>query len=137
MTDPQKSLTLQPLYDQAFTVASHSYSPYSHFRVGAAIRLNNGEIVTGTNVENVSFGLTLCAERSALVQAVSRFGASIRIEAFAVANRNEAPSPPCGACLQMLSEFVTDSTIVLYPGPEGLVEEPFGNLLPRRFHFKH
>ena len=85
--------------------AQHSYSPYSHFRVGAALRLTNGEVVTGTNVENISYGLTICAERSALVSAVSQFGPGIRIEAVAVANLNDAASPPCGACRQVLAEF--------------------------------
>ena len=80
--------------------------PIRGFKVGAALRLTTGEVVTGTNVENVSYGLTLCAERSALVRAVSEFGPGIRIAAIAVANLNDAASPPCGACRQMLAEFV-------------------------------
>jgi len=94
---------LEDLLEEARQAALNSYSPYSGFRVGAALRLTNGETVSGTNVENVSYGLTLCAERSALVQAVSRFGPEIRIEAVAVANLNQAPSPPCGACRQVLA----------------------------------
>ncbi len=70
---------LEKLLEQARQAALHSYSPYSGFRVGAALRLANGEVVTGTNVENVSYGLTICAERSALVQAVSQFGPEIRV----------------------------------------------------------
>ena len=89
--------SLQDLLEQASEAAHHSYSPYSGFRVGAALKLTNGEIVTGTNVENISYGLTICAERSALVRAVSRFGPEVRIEAVAVANLNDAASPPCGA----------------------------------------
>ncbi|HZL51922.1 MAG TPA: cytidine deaminase, partial [Terracidiphilus sp.] len=96
----------ETLLEQAREAAQNSYSPYSGFRVGAALRLTNGEIVTGANVENISFGLTICAERSALVSAVSRFGPEIRIEAVAVANLNDKASPPCGACRQMLAEFI-------------------------------
>ena len=87
---------LEDLLEEARQAALNSYSPYSGFRVGAALRLTNGETVSGTNVENVSYGLTLCAERSALVQAVSRFGPEIRIEAVAVANLNQAPC--CRRC---------------------------------------
>src|ERR1700748_3131232 len=92
--------TLKRLFDAALAVAKHSYSPYSGLKVGAALKLNNGEIVTGTNVENVSYGLTICAERAALVQAVSRFCPTVRIEAAAIANLNGGASPPCGACRQ-------------------------------------
>ena len=77
---------LETLLQHARVVAQRSYSPYSDFKVGAALRLTSGEIVTGTNVENVSYGLTICAERSALVRAVSEFGPGIRIAAVAVAN---------------------------------------------------
>src|ERR1039457_4324131 len=89
---------LNDLMDQARQAALHSYSPYSHFKVGAAVRLTTGEIVTGTNVENTSLGLTICAERSAVVRAISQYGPEIRIDAVAVANLNDAASPPCGAC---------------------------------------
>src|SRR6204780_2292733 len=103
MTNP-----LEPALDnqmqQAREAALQSYSPYSGFRVGAALRLTTGEIVTGTNVENVSYGLTICAERAALVRAVSQFGPNIRIAAVAVANLNGKASPPCGACRQGLAE---------------------------------
>src|SRR5579863_1838874 len=107
------------LLEHARRAAENSYSPYSHFRVGAALKLSNGEIVTGTNVENVSFGLTICAERSALVRAVSEFGAEIRIEAIAVANLNGAASPPCGACRQMLAEFAGPDALVVFPAAAG------------------
>ncbi len=110
---------LLSLLDLAKQAAQNAYAPYSGFRVGAALRLANGEIVTGTNVENVSYGLTICAERSALVRAVSQFGPKIRIEAVAVANLNDAPSPPCGACRQVLSEFIQPDTPVIFPADNG------------------
>ncbi len=76
------------LLENAREAAEHSYSPYSGFKVGAALRLTNGQTVTGANVENVSYGLTICAERAALVRAVAQFGPDIRIAAVAVANLN-------------------------------------------------
>jgi cytidine deaminase len=124
---------LDDLLEQAKKAAGNSYSPYSHFRVGAALRLSNGCVVTGTNVENVSFGMTICAERSALVRAVSEFGPDIRIEAIAVANLNGAASPPCGACRQMLAEFSDVDTPVLFPAASGLRAMRFGEVLPLGF----
>ncbi len=106
---------LEKLLELARQAAEHSYSPYSKFRVGAALRLANGEIVTGTNVENASLGLTICAERAALVRAVTQFGPKIRIAAVAVANLNGLPSPPCGACRQMLAEFASPDAPVAFP----------------------
>jgi cytidine deaminase len=124
---------LLSLYTLARQSARNAYAPYSGFRVGAALRLTTGEIVTGTNVENVSYGLTLCAERSALVQAVSRFGPEIRIEAIAVANLNNAPSPPCGACRQVLAEFALPDAQVIFPGASGELVMAFRDLLPLAF----
>jgi cytidine deaminase len=127
---------LESLLEQARQAARQSYAPYSGFHVGAAIRLTDGTVVCGTNVENVSYGLTICAERSALVSAVSQFGPGIRIEAVAVANLNEAASPPCGACRQMLSEFVRPETPVVFPAAEGQRIMPFSELLPLAFDMK-
>lgn len=129
--------TLEPalaaLFEEAGRAAENSYSPYSRFRVGAALRLTNGETVTGTNVENTSFGLTICAERSALVGAVSRFGSEIRVEAVAVTNLNGAASPPCGACRQVLAEFALPEAPVVFPGPDGVRVMPLAELLPLGF----
>jgi homotetrameric cytidine deaminase len=116
--------------------ALHSYSPYSGFRVGAALLLANGEVVTGTNVENVSYGLTICAERSALVRAVSQFGPDIRVEAVAVTNLNQASSPPCGACRQVLAEFTQPEAPVLFPTESGIRTMSFSELLPLAFEMK-
>lgn len=127
---------LSQLMDCARSVAEQAYAPYSKFRVGAALLLTNGETVTGANVENVSFGLTICAERAALVQAVSRFGPDIRIAAVAVANLNGAASPPCGACRQMLSEFVRPDAPVVFPAADGMHTIPFCELLPLAFDMK-
>ena len=104
--------------------------------MGAALRLTNGEVVTGTNVENVSYGLTICAERSALVSAVSQFGPEIRVDAVAVANLNDAASPPCGACRQVLAEFVLPDAPVVFPAADGMRTMAFGELLPVVFGLK-
>ena len=129
-------VALDNLLKEAEKAAEKSYSPYSGFRVGAALRLANGEVVTGTNVENVSYGLTICAERAALVRAVSEFGPGIRVEAVAVANLNGAASPPCGACRQMLAEFSEPDAPVVFPAADGTRTMPFDQVLPLGFDMK-
>ena len=136
VTAPALDPPLAELLSRAQEAALHSYSPYSGFRVGAALRLATGEIVTGTNVENVSYGLTICAERAALVRAVSEFGPDIRIAAVAVANLNAAASPPCGACRQMLSEFILPEAPVVFPAADGPRTMPFSAILPLAFEMK-
>lgn len=128
--------TLEDLVHQARAAAGNSYSPYSGFKVGAALRLTTGEIITGTNVENVSYGVTICAERSALVRAVSQFGPSIRVAAIAVVNLNEAASPPCGACRQMLAEFALPDAPVAFPAADGVRVMSFSEILPLAFEMK-
>ena len=124
----------QALRESAVRVAEHSYSPYSRFRVGAALLLSDGSVVTGCNVENCSYRLTCCAEQSAVTRAVSEYGPGIRVHGVAVANLNEAASMPCGACRQTLSEFASDDTPVLYPGEGGEpCETTLGALLPHAF----
>jgi homotetrameric cytidine deaminase len=134
--DTAPGAALEALLDHARQAALNSWSPYSGFRVGAALRLTTGEIVTGTNVENVSYGLTICAERSAVVRAVAEYGPGIRIEAVAVANLNDAASPPCGACRQVLAEFILPGAPVIFPGPQGAQTMAFSSLLPLAFEMK-
>lgn len=128
--------TLEELTRQGREAARKSYSPYSGFRVGAALLLTTGEVVTGTNVENVSFGLTICAERAALVRAVSEFGPGIRIAAVAVTNLNGAASPPCGACRQMLAEFAEPQAPIVFPTSDGNRTMRFDEVLPLGFEMK-
>jgi homotetrameric cytidine deaminase len=132
LTEP----ALEELVELARQAAQNSYSPYSQFCVGAALRLTNSEVVTGTNVENVSFGSTICAERAALVRAVSQFGPKIRIAAVAVANLNGLASPPCGACRQMLAEFILPRAPVIFPAADGMCTMTFIELLPLAFEMK-
>ena len=114
----------------------HAYAPYSRFRVGAALLFADGRIVTGCNVENASYGLSICAERSALVRAVSESGVG-KIVAIAVANANRAASAPCGACRQVLSEFAVSDAPVVFPGAGGVPGSPipFRTLFPYAFQF--
>ena len=124
------------LLEMARKAAGNSYSPYSKFSVGAALELSNGEIVTGTNVENVSFGMTICAERSAVARAVSQFGPEIRVKAVAVANLNGTASPPCGSCRQVLAEFIEPDAPVIFPAEDGTRTMAFNELLPFGFEMK-
>ena len=122
----------------ATKAAEHAYAPYSRFRVGAALLLENGSVVTGCNVENCSYRLTSCAEQGAIARAVAEFGPGIRLRAVAVANLNNAASMPCGACRQTLAEFADDNAIVLYPGEAGASKETsLGALLPHAFRLQH
>lgn len=126
---------LQALFAAARAAAAHAYAPYSGFRVGAALLFHDGAIVTGCNVENASYGLTLCAERAALVRAVSESGHARRLAAVAVSNLNSAPSPPCGACRQVLAEFATPETQIVFPIEAGAPSSPLllASLLPHAF----
>ena len=126
------------LRELATVAAENSYSPYSGFRVGAALLLEDGAIVTGCNVENASYRLTSCAEQAAIARAVAEIGPAIRLRAVAVANLNAAASMPCGACRQTLTEFGDDDTLILYPGEGGREEETtLGELIPHAFRLEH
>jgi cytidine deaminase len=133
--DPIVPEVLDRLRRAAVEAAENAYAPYSQFYVGAALLFDDGEIVTGCNVENVSYGLTSCAERNALFRAVSERGPRRKIAAIAVANRNGAPCPPCGACRQVMSEFVTPGAVVTFPGDNGPVVRPFAEIFPCSFSF--
>lgn len=140
-SESQNELTTEQreaLRDLAASAAEHSYSPYSRFRVGAALLLTSGQTVTAANVENCSYRLTCCAEQSAIARAVAEHGPKIRLRAVAVANLNGAASMPCGACRQTLSEFGPDDTLILYPGEAGEPQETtLGALLPHAFRLEH
>jgi cytidine deaminase len=108
-----------------------AYAPYSRFQVGAAV-LAGGAIHPGCNVENASYGLTTCAERVAVGTLVAAGGR--KLEAVAVASGTAPPTPPCGACLQVLAELGGPELPVLLAGPRGRpVETTLGELLPRSF----
>lgn len=119
------------LLGAARAVRRKAYAPYSGFRVGAAVRAG-GRTWSAPNVENASYGLTVCAERNAVAAAVA--GGARRLEAVAVASATRPPTPPCGACLQVLAEFAGPELPVLLGGAGGSqVETTLGELLPRGF----
>jgi cytidine deaminase len=119
----------QRLAAAARAAAASSYSPYSRFRVGAALLCEDGTIVTGANVENRSYGLTLCAERAAAAAAVSGGRRSFLAVAVFTPESAEAVAP-CGACRQVLSEFAGPRTPVLMSGSAESRECTLGELYP-------
>lgn len=122
---------LAALAREARAARRNAHAPYSGFRVGAAV-LARGEVFRGANVENASYGLTICAERAAIAAAAS--AGARRLDAVAVASGTEEPTPPCGMCLQTLAEFAGPSLPVLLAGARGAkVETTLGALLPRAF----
>jgi cytidine deaminase len=131
MSEPPNAM--EQLMNAAREAAAHAYAPYSNFRVGSALLFTDGSVVTGCNVENVSYSLTSCAERNALFRAISERGARHKIVAIAVTNLNGKSSPPCGACRQVLGEFVAPGAVVYFAGKDGVETQPFDELLPFRF----
>ena len=131
--------TIEALLARATEVAHNSHSPYSRFRVGAALLITVGDsleehIVLGTNVENASYRLTTCAEQAAIATAVGLHGPAIKIHAVGVANLNGAASMPCGACRQTILEFSTPDTWVFYPtSGDAPAEALLTSLLPDAF----
>lgn len=123
-------MELSDLHDLAKQAAAASYSPYSRFRVGAALLADDGSVFTGTNVENRSFGLTICAERSAVVAAVA--AGKRRFVALAIATPDSAtPVGPCGACRQVISEFMAPDARVRFGGSDGsVVDADVASLVP-------
>jgi cytidine deaminase len=110
----------------------NAHAPYSKFRVGAAILLANGKIFVGCNVENASYGMTNCAERTAIFSAVAQMGPKIEIRAVSVVNDHGVPCSPCGACRQVIYEFGPDATI-FFQGTEGPKQAHITELLPEGF----
>ena len=120
-----------PLIEAALRARENAHAPFSKFRVGAAVEDEAGNIFTGCNVENATYGLTVCAERVAVFKAISE-GAR-RFKRVAVAADTEELTPPCGACRQILWEFCGDVEIVL-ANPRGKTETlHLGALFPRAF----
>ena len=127
---------LEDLRQRALAVADNAYAPYSNFRVGTALLLDDGNIVTGCNVENASYRLTTCAEQTAIASAVAAHGPAIRIRAIAVANLNHTASQPCGACRQTIREFSRPDTLILYPAEDGTTAQAtISDILPAAFIF--
>lgn len=125
---------MEKLYDSALAVFKNSYSPYSKFKVGASILLKNGEIINGTNIENASYGLTNCAERSALFAAYSKGYRKEDIDKMMVIGDVESPISPCGACRQVMSELMdSESEVVLTNLKKDIKVMKVKELLPYSF----
>jgi cytidine deaminase len=119
------------LIDAALAARANAFAPFSKFQVGAAVEDVDGRVFTGCNVENATYGLTICAERVAVFKAISE-GAR-RFRRVAVAADTDTLTPPCGACRQILWEFCGDVEVVL-ANPRGKVESlRLGELFPRPF----
>lgn len=127
-------IILNELINSAHTVRLNAYAPYSDFKVGAALLSEKNNIYSGANIENSSYPVSICAERSALSSAISNGERSFK--AICVSTESEKPAPPCGACRQALSEFC-DDLIIISVTDKGLQEKfSLKDLLPHKFHGK-
>lgn len=132
---PQKEAQVDwaALIAAATTARGHAWAPYSHFAVGAAIATEDGAVVAGCNVENRTFGLTLCAERVAVAAAVAA-GHGRPVAAVVVTDASP-PAPPCGPCLETFTEFAEDLPILLVSTSGERVQKRLRQLLPEPFRF--
>ena len=136
MRNKKPSIEMQAkLLRSAKTVMKNAHAPYSKFRVGAAVLLSNGKIVSGCNVENASYGMTNCAERTAIFSAVAQLGPKIEIRAVSVVNDRGVPCSPCGACRQVIYEFGPDA-IIFFQGSKGPKQAHITQLLPEGFRLQ-
>jgi cytidine deaminase len=135
---PKKKLTAgmrQRLIRAASKAMNNAYAPFSKFRVGAAILTSKGDIFVGCNVENSSYGMTNCAERTAIFSAVAAKGSKLEVVAVAVTNAQGVACSPCGACRQVIYEFGPDA-VVFYQGKDGPKQSHITELLPEGFRLK-
>ena len=125
----------EKLVNLAKTAMIHSYSPYSRFKVGAAALSDEGSIYTGCNIENASYGATMCAERVAIYASVA--DGNKNIKKIAIVSSSDQFTYPCGMCRQVMAEFMeADGIIVLSQGEE-TKEYRIGDLIPNVFHFSN
>ncbi|MEO0336332.1 MAG: cytidine deaminase [Pseudomonadota bacterium] len=135
----ERTMTTEELFELAKSVRESAYAPYSNFLVGCALLTENGEVYTGCNFENLSFGATICAERTAIGTAVAsgeikKLGKKEFISQVVVVTQTESPSPPCGICLQVLSEFCHKGTMIHLANLEKITKSaPLSSFLPHQF----
>jgi cytidine deaminase len=123
------------LRDAAMGALENAYAPYSNFRVGAALRTVDGRVVTGCNMENSAYGLAICAETLAVASAVSQ--GLTEFEEMAIATDDSEPTPPCGACRQVLNEFAPNLKISSYTRDGRESSWTLDELLPHAFVLNH
>jgi cytidine deaminase len=122
------------LKDLALSALQFSYSPYSKKRIGSAVLLSNGKTYSGCNIENASYGGTVCAERVAIWKAYSENKSDVKITEIAVSSESESPWPPCGFCRQVIAEFATPDTKITLVNPQGASKDYlFKDLFPAGF----
>ncbi len=121
----------QALLDAAAQARLAAYAPYSKYKVGAAVLADDGRVYTGANVENASYGLTICAERAAIFAAANAGARKLRAVAVVVGGRQ--PGRPCGACRQVIREFGTDVLVLMAGAEGGRAESTIAELLPASF----
>jgi cytidine deaminase len=134
-TTKVSSATRERLLRAARKVTKNAYAPFSKFRVGAAILTSKGHVFVGCNVENSSYGMTNCAERTAIFSAIAKDGPELEIQAVAVANDHGAPCSPCGACRQVIYEF-GPRAVIFYQGDRGPKQSLITDLLPEGFRLQ-
>jgi cytidine deaminase len=122
----------QEMLSTARAAYKNAHAPYSNFKVGAAVLTDRGTLYHGCNVENASYGLTICAERNAIFAAVAAEGSGMRIQAVAVATARDGPCAPCGACRQVIYEFGPNA-LILFRGQSGTEQMAISKLLPEGF----
>jgi cytidine deaminase len=122
-----------PLVTAARRARRHAVASYSHFKVGAALETADGQVITGCNIENATYGLTICAERVAVFKAISEGLRPDEFTAVAVVADTEEPTPPCGACRQILWEFCGDVPVILATPADVKAVLGMLELLPRPF----
>jgi len=125
----------QRLLAAARRAMKRAYAPYSNFKVGAALLTTGGDLFTGCNVENASYGMSNCAERTAIFTAVAQAGPAVEIRAIAVTNNQNAPCSPCGACRQVIYEFGPNARVI-FRGAKNWKTLPITRLLPEGFRLK-
>ena len=124
-------MTDRKLIDMATNAMENSYSPYSRFKVGAAVECADGAVFTGCNIENAAFGATMCAEAAAIASAVSAGNRTFK--RIAITSEGGAYCFPCGACRQLLSEFSPDMEVLCARADGRYVSYPLATLLPMLF----
>jgi len=126
------------LDEAALSALKNAHSPYSQKKIGASILLTNGRIFSGCNIENASYGGTVCAERVAIWKGISECSSQEKITEVVVASLEDKPWPPCGFCRQVMAEFSTEETLVRLINPTGAeITYKFKDLFPEAFKPTH